>query len=312
MKILITGVAGFIGSHLADYFVEKKEEVIGIDNFITGRRENFQHLFNEPNFTFIEGDITDVQSLEKISEVDTILHFASPASPKDYLAYPIMTLKTGSLGTLQLLELALRHRAILVYASTSEVYGDPLVHPQREDYWGNVNPVGPRSVYDESKRFAESLITAYHRHYGLPIRIARIFNTYGPRMRFDDGRVVPNLLNQAQRNEPLTIYGDGTQTRSFCYISDMIEGIVRLQKTEIFEPVNLGNPNEFRIIDFARLILEITGSKSPIKFLPLPEDDPKRRCPDISKARKYLNWEPKVNINEGLKLTYEWIKENYG
>ena len=256
----------------------------------------------------IEADITEPF---KISEpVDAILHFASPASPKDYLKYPIQTLRTGAFGTYRLLEMARNVKAIFLVASTSEVYGDPLVHPQTEDYWGNVNPVGPRAVYDESKRFAEALTTAYHREYGLSVRIARIFNTYGPRMRDDDGRVVPNLILQTLRGEPLTIYGDGTQTRSFCYIEDMVSGISKLLNSEVNEPVNLGNPGEFTILEFANSVLELAKAKNPLQFVPLPQDDPKKRKPDISKAKRLLGWEPKIALRQGLELTLGWFQKN--
>ena len=308
LRVLISGGAGFIGSHLCDYFIGQGNEVWCADNFITGRKKNIEQLLKKPEFHLIEADITEPF---KISEpVEAILHFASPASPKDYLKYPIQTLRTGAFGTYRLLEMARNVKAIFLVASTSEVYGDPLVHPQTEDYWGNVNPVGPRAVYDESKRFAEALTTAYHREYGLSVRIARIFNTYGPRMRDDDGRVVPNLILQTLRGEPLTIYGDGTQTRSFCYIEDMVSGISKLLNSEVNEPVNLGNPGEFTILEFANSVLELAKAKNPLQFVPLPQDDPKKRKPDISKAKRLLGWEPKIALRQGLELTLGWFQKN--
>jgi dTDP-glucose 4,6-dehydratase len=307
LKILISGGAGFIGSHLCDFFIAQKNEILCIDNFITGREENIKHLLANPGFQLIRADISE--PFEVSGKIDAILHFASPASPKDYLKYPIHTLRTGAFGTYRLLELAKKEKALFLLASTSEVYGDPLIHPQTEDYWGNVNPVGPRSVYDESKRFAEALTTAFHREYGLSVRIARIFNTYGPRMRMDDGRVVPNLIPQALREESLTIYGDGKQTRSFCYIDDMIAGIAKLLNANVSEPVNIGNPDEFTILEFANLVLELTKAKSKKEFVPLPQDDPKKRKPDISKAKRILGWEPKVPLKQGLELTIDWFKQ---
>lgn len=307
LRVLISGGAGFIGSHLCDYYIEQKNEVLCIDNFITGRQENIIQLLAKPGFHLIKADIS--KSFEITGQLDAILHFASPASPKDFVKYPIQIMRTGAFGTYHLLELAKREKAIFLLASTSEVYGDPLVHPQTEDYWGNVNPVGPRSVYDESKRFAEALTMAYHREYGLSVRIARIFNTYGPRMRVDDGRVVPNLIPQALRGEALTIYGDGKQTRSFCYIDDLVAGISKLLNSKIPEPVNLGNPNEFTILEFANLVLELTKAKSKFEFVPLPQDDPKKRKPDISKAKRLLDWEPKVALKPGLELTVDWFKK---
>ncbi len=307
MRVLITGGAGFIGSHLSEWFLKQKEKVIVIDNLITGRKQNIQEFLEDPNFEFIHHDICN--RIEIKGDIDVVLHFASPASPKDYFKYPIQTMKTGALGTLNMLELAKEKKAIFFLASTSEVYGDPLQHPQTERYWGNVNPTGPRAVYDESKRFAEALTMAYHREFNLKIRIARIFNTYGPKMRTDDGRVIPNFITQALKNEPLTIYGDGKQTRSFCYISDMIKGMLRLLEKEIHEPVNLGNPKEITIIELAETIKKLTESKSSLRFLPMLPDDPKRRKPDISKAQKLLNWKPEVPLEEGLNNTISWFKE---
>jgi len=306
MKILISGGAGFIGSYLCDYFINQNSEVICIDNFITGQEQNIEHLRKNPKFQLIRTDVSE--PIEIKDKIDKILHFASPASPKDYLRYPIQTLKTNAYGTLNLLELALKNNAVFLLASSSEVYGDPLIHPQPEKYWGNVNPIGPRAVYDESKRFAETLTITYHRELKLIVRIARIFNTYGPRMRLDDGRIVPNLICQAMRNEPLTIYGDGKQTRSFCYISDMINGIIKLLNSNIAKPVNLGNPDELTILKFAHLVLEITSSKNSIIYLPLPQDDPKRRKPDITLAQKHLDWSPEIKLLHGLKQTIAWFK----
>jgi dTDP-glucose 4,6-dehydratase len=308
MRVVITGAAGFIGSHLCDYFIKKKHYVVAIDNLITGNIKNIEHLFGNERFLFIKHDVTNYIHIP--GNVDAVLHFASPASPVDYLKYPIQTLKVGALGTHKALGLAKEKNAIFMLASTSEVYGDPQVSPQPESYWGNVNPIGPRGVYDEAKRFAEALTMAYHRYHKLPVRIVRIFNTYGPRMRLNDGRVVPNFIYQALKNKPITVYGDGTQTRSFCYISDLVEGIYKLLFKNIPEPVNLGNPQEMRIIDFAYLIKKLTNSKSKIVFKPLPQDDPKQRRPDITKAKKLLNWEPKVSLEKGLKLTIEYFKNN--
>jgi dTDP-glucose 4,6-dehydratase len=278
-----------------------------MDNLITGNMDNIAHLFGNDNFKFIKHDVTEYIYVE--GELDFILHFASPASPIDYLKLPIQTLKVGSLGTHKALGLAKAKKATFLLASTSECYGDPLVHPQSEDYWGNVNPVGPRGVYDEAKRFAEAITMAYHRYHGVETRIARIFNTYGPKMRLDDGRALPAFICQALRREELTVFGDGLQTRSFCYVSDLIEGIYRLLMSDEILPVNLGNPNEITILNFAEKILELTGSKSKITFKTLPEDDPKIRQPEISKAKKLLNWEPKISLDEGLKMTLEYFKE---
>jgi len=308
MRIVITGAAGFIGSHLCDYFIKNKHYVIGVDNLITGNMGNIEHLFGNERFLFIKHDVTNYIHIP--GKVDAVLHFASPASPVDYLNYPIQTLKVGALGTHKALGLAKEKKAIFMLASTSEVYGDPQVSPQTESYWGNVNPIGPRGVYDEAKRFAEALTMAYHRYHKIPVRIVRIFNTYGPRMRLNDGRVVPNFIYQALKNKPITVYGDGNQTRSFCYVSDLIEGIYKLLFKNILEPINLGNPQEMRIIDFAYLIKKLTKSKSKIVFKPLPQDDPKQRRPDITKAKRLLNWEPKVPLETGLKLTIEYFKNN--
>ena len=306
--ILITGGAGFIGSHLCDFLLNKNFKIICVDNLITGNKKNIEHLSNNQNFKFINQDISKHIAINE--NLDYILHLASPASPVDYQKIPIQTLKVGSLGTHNTLGLALTKKAKYLLASTSEVYGDPLVNPQPETYWGNVNPIGVRGCYDESKRFAEALVMAYHRIHNVDIRIARIFNTYGPRMSKDDGRVVPNFITQAVSNKPLTIYGDGKQTRSFCYINDLIEGIYRLMMSNINEPVNLGNPEEHTILEFAEKIKKITKSKSKIVFKDLPIDDPRVRCPDISKAKKILNWEPKFTLGNGLKETIEFFKQN--
>lgn len=304
--VLITGVAGFLGSHLCDRFIAEGFQVIGMDNFITGDKDNLQHLFNHPNFKFIEHDITN--HIDIIQTIDYILHFASPASPIDYLKIPIQTLKVGSLGTHNLLGLAKAKNARILIASTSEVYGDPLVHPQPENYFGNVSAVGPRGVYDEAKRFQEALTMAYHRFHGLDTRIARIFNTYGPRMRLNDGRVIPAFMGQSLRGEDLTVFGDGSQTRSFCYVDDLIEGIYRLLFSDYTLPVNLGNPAEITIIEFAEEILALTNTNQKIKHKPLPKDDPLKRQPDINLAKKILNWAPKVNRSEGMKKTLEYFR----
>jgi dTDP-glucose 4,6-dehydratase len=310
MRILITGGAGFLGSHLCDRFLSEGHQVVVMDNLITGSTANIEHLAGEENFRFVKQDVTEYLYVE--GELDAILHFASPASPIDYLELPIQTLKVGALGTHKTLGLAREKKALYLLASTSEVYGDPLEHPQREDYWGNVNPIGPRGVYDEAKRFAEAMTMAYHRYHGLDTRIARIFNTYGPRMRLEDGRVVPNFIAQALRHEPLTIYGDGQQTRSFCYVSDLIEGIYRLLFSHEVEPINVGNPQEMAIIEFASLVNGITGNPAGVVHEPLPEDDPKVRQPDISKARDVLGWEPKVPLEDGLRKTITWFEERLG
>jgi dTDP-glucose 4,6-dehydratase len=307
VKVVITGAAGFLGSHLTDRFLAEGHEVVGIDNLITGGVANLAHLGRESRFTFIREDVS--RSLTVEGGVDGVLHFASPASPIDYLEHPIATLEVGSLGTRNALELARTRRARFFMASTSEVYGDPLEHPQRETYWGNVNPVGPRSVYDEAKRFSEALTMAYHREHGLDTRIVRIFNTYGPRMRPRDGRVVSNFIVQALAGEPLTIYGDGSQSRSFCYVSDEVEGIYRLFMRGDAEPTNIGNPDEFTVRELADLVLELTGSRSKIVSRPLPTDDPKVRRPDISRARERLDWSPQVPLREGLRRTIAWFRE---
>jgi dTDP-glucose 4,6-dehydratase len=306
-RVLITGGAGFIGSHLCERFLAEGDHVICMDNFLTGSPDNVAPLMKDPRFTFIQQDVTNYVYVE--GAVDAILHFASPASPVDYLEKPIQTLKVGSLGTHKALGLAKAKGARFLLASTSECYGDPLVHPQNEDYWGNVNPIGPRGVYDEAKRFAEAMTMAYHRFHGVKTRIVRIFNTHGPRMRLRDGRVVPNFIAQALKNEPITVYGDGSQTRSFCYVSDLVEGIVRLLRSDYDKgPVNLGNPVEVTILQFAERIKALLGSKSEIVFRPLPEDDPKVRQPDITRAKKILGWEPKVGLDDGLKKTIEYFK----
>ncbi len=305
-RALITGGAGFLGSHLCDLFLARGHEVICMDNFITGSPENIKHLFGRDGFTFIKHDVTNYIYVD--GHVDYVLHFASPASPIDYLEKPIQTLKVGSLGTHKTLGLAKDKGARYLIASTSEVYGDPLIHPQKEDYWGNVNPVGPRGVYDEAKRFAEAMTMAYHRFHGVNTRIVRIFNTYGERMRINDGRVVPAFIAQALRNEPMTVFGDGSQTRSFCYVSDLIEGIYRLLMSEEVFPTNIGNPSEMTVLQFAERIKALVGSTAPIEFRPLPEDDPKIRRPDIGKARKLLDWEPRVPLDEGLKRTIDYFR----
>jgi len=304
--VLITGGAGFIGSHLCERLLKEGFKVICMDNLITGNLENIKPLLKDKNFLFIKHDVT--KYIEIKGKIDYVLHFASPASPCDYLKLPIQTLKVGSLGTHNTLGLAKRKKAKFLLASTSEVYGDPLVHPQPENYWGNVNPIGLRGVYDEAKRFAEAITMAYHRVHKIDAKIARIFNTYGERMRIDDGRVIPNFILQALNNQPLTVYGKGTQTRSFCYIQDLIEGILKLMFSQINEPINLGNPLEFKILDLAHLIIKLTESKSKIIFKPLPQDDPCRRKPDIRKAKKILNWKPKVNLEEGLIRTITWFR----
>lgn len=309
-RILITGGAGFIGSHLCERFLQAGDEVICVDNFITGNADNIAHLFSNPRFSFIPQDVTNYIYVK--GPLDAILHFASPASPIDYLELPIQTLKVGSLGTHKALGLAKEKKARFLLASTSEVYGDPLVHPQREDYWGNVNPIGPRGVYDEAKRFAEAMTMAYHRVHKVETRIVRIFNTYGPRMRLNDGRVVPNFISQALRGEDLTVYGDGSQTRSFCYISDLVEGIVRLLQSDYDGPVNIGNPQEMSVLEFARVIIALTGSQSKIAFRPLPVDDPRVRQPDISLARRLLGWEPTVTLEEGLRETIAYFRAQLG
>ena len=305
MRILVTGGAGFIGSHLCDYFIARGDEVIAIDNFITGSPDNIAHLQQHPRFHFIRQDVTEHLRVE--GYLDAVLHFASPASPKSYITYPIQTLKVGALGTHKACGLARAKGARFLLASTSEVYGDPLVHPQKEDYWGNVNPIGPRGVYDEAKRFAEAMTLAYHRAHNVETRIVRIFNTYGPRNQLDDGRVVPNFIGQALRGEPLTIHGDGMQTRSFTYVSDEVEGIARLLASNERLPVNIGNPNEMTIKTFAEKINELTGNKAGVIYHPRPVDDPNVRCPDITHARTLLGWEPQVGLDEGLTKTIEYF-----
>lgn len=305
-RVLITGGAGFIGSHLVKYFLNKNFKVIVVDNLITGIKKNIKLYLKDQNFRFIKHDIS--RPIKFKERIDYILHFASPASPIDYLQFPIQTLKVGALGTYICLGIAVAHKARLLLASTSEVYGDPLIHPQAETYWGNVNPIGPRGVYDEAKRYAEAITMAYHRVHKIEIRIARIFNTYGERMRLNDGRVVPNFIYQSLKNNSITVYGKGTQTRSFCYISDLIEGIYRLLMSDINTPVNLGNPLEISILDFAKKIKSLTGSRSRIVFKQLPVDDPKVRKPDITIARKRLKWKPEVNIDKGLRKTIECFK----
>ncbi len=307
MRVLVTGGAGFLGSHLCDKLLAEGHEVLAMDNLITGDTDNIAHLAGHERFTYVKHDVTNFIYVQ--GPVDAVLHFASPASPVDYLELPIQTLKVGSLGTHNALGLAKEKGARFLLASTSEVYGDPLVHPQTEDYWGNVNPIGPRGVYDEAKRFAEAMTMAYHRHHGIETRIVRIFNTYGPRMRVNDGRVVPNFIKQALQGMPLTVYGDGSQTRSFCYVSDLVEGIYRLLMSDEVEPVNIGNPREMTILEFAQHINELTGNPGGIIFKPLPKDDPQQRQPDISKARRILGWEPKVSLDEGLAPTIAYFRE---
>jgi len=306
MRMVITGGAGFIGSHLCDYLIEKGHEVICIDNLLTGKEDNICHLIGNGKFRFIKHNVSDYIYVD--GDVDCVLHFASPASPFDYLEFPIQTLKVGSLGTLNSLGLAKAKKARFLLASTSEVYGDPQIHPQREDYWGHVNPVGPRGVYDEAKRFAEAMTMAYHRYHHVDTKIVRIFNTYGPRMRIKDGRSLPNFMCQALSGEDMTVFGNGSQTRSFCYVSDLVDGISRLLLSNEHEPVNMGNPAEITILQLAQEMLALTGSKSKIVFKPLPVDDPKIRQPDISKAKKVLGWEPKVSREEGLRKTLVYFK----
>jgi dTDP-glucose 4,6-dehydratase len=309
-RILITGGAGFIGSHLCERFLAEGDEVICMDNLITGNADNISHLFPNPHFSYIPQDVTNYIYVK--GPLDAILHFASPASPIDYLELPIQTLKVGSLGTHKALGLAKEKGARFLLASTSEVYGDPLVHPQKEDYWGNVNPIGPRGVYDEAKRFAEAMTMAYHRTHTIETRIVRIFNTYGPRMRLNDGRVVPNFIAQALRGEDLTVYGDGSQTRSFSYVTDLVEGILRLLRSDYDGPVNIGNPQELSVLEFAHRIIALTGSRSRIAFRPLPVDDPKVRQPDIGLARRLLGWEPRVSLEDGLRETISYFRGKVG
>jgi dTDP-glucose 4,6-dehydratase len=307
MRAVITGGAGFLGSHLCDYLTEQGWDVLCLDSLITGAESNVGHLLSHPRFRMARQDVT--RYIDVPGPVDYVLHFASPASPVDYMKLPIQTLKVGALGTHNTLGLALAKKAKYLLASTSESYGDPLVSPQPESYWGNVNPIGPRGVYDEAKRFAEAMTMAYHRAHGVDTRIVRIFNTYGPRMRLNDGRALPNFLYQALSGQPITVYGDGKQTRSFCYVSDLIEGIYRLMRAAEHEPVNVGNPQEITILEFAERVRALTGSQVPIEFRPLPVDDPKRRCPDISKARSLLGWEPRVGLDEGLRLTLDFFRQ---
>ena len=308
--VVITGGAGFIGSHLSDRFIADGYKVFCLDNFITGSEENIAHLQSCRDFCFIRHDVS--KEIRISDPVDYCLHFASPASPVDYLNYPIQTLKVGSLGTHNTLGLAKVKKARYLLASTSEVYGDPEVHPQKETYWGHVNPIGPRGVYDEAKRFAEAITLAYHRYHKVDTRIVRIFNTYGPRMRIKDGRVVPNFIYQALHNEPLTVYGTGRQTRSFCYYTDLIEGIVRLLHSDYKGPVNIGNPDEFTILEFAKLVLKLSRTKLKIVFRPLPTDDPKQRRPNIGLAKKHLHWRPEVKLAEGLQKTFAWFAQRHG
>ena len=306
MRLLITGGAGFVGSHLVDHYMRHGDEVMVVDNLITGCEDNIALHRGSKGFTFIKEDICELSDVD--AEIDLILHLASPASPIDYLKYPIETMRTASLGTYNLLEIAKNKRAKFLLASTSEIYGDPEQHPQEEDYWGNVNPIGPRAVYDEGKRFAEALTAAYNREYGVNTFIVRIFNTYGQRMRADDGRVIPTFINQALKNESFTIFGDGKQTRSFCYISDMVDGIARAAQTDYTKPVNLGNPKEYTILEVADMVKIHCASNSEVEFLPLPENDPKKRKPSISRAKEILNWEPRVDIDTGLKHVIEWFR----
>jgi dTDP-glucose 4,6-dehydratase len=305
-RALVTGGAGFLGSHLCDTLLSEGYSVVAVDNLLTGRMSNIEHLRREGNFEFLQ---LDINRPFECGEVNYVFHFASPASPVDYTVHGIDTLKVGSLGTMHALEIAHKYHAKYLFASTSECYGDPLEHPQKETYWGNVNTIGPRAVYDESKRFSEALTMAYHRYHAVDTRIVRIFNTYGPRMQLNDGRVIPNFMKQALRGEDLTVYGDGKQTRSFCYVTDEIDGFLRLSKTDEHFPVNIGNPNEFTVLECARRVIEVTGSKSKIRYEKLPQDDPKQRQPDISKARKLLGWEPKITLDAGLKMSLEYFRE---
>jgi dTDP-glucose 4,6-dehydratase len=305
-RALVTGGAGFLGSHLCDALLAEGYSVVAVDNLLTGRMSNIEHLRREGNFEFLQ---LDINRPFDCGDVNFVFHFASPASPVDYMIHGIDTLKVGSLGTMHVLELAQKYRAKYLVSSTSECYGDPLEHPQKETYWGNVNPIGPRSVYDEAKRFTEALTMAYHRYHKLDTRISRIFNTYGPRMQLNDGRVIPNFMKQALRGEELTVYGDGSQTRSFCYVSDEIDGFLRLAKCDEHSPVNIGNPNEFTILECAHRVIAVTGSKSQIRYEKIPEDDPKQRRPDITKARTLLGWEPTVDLDSGLRLSLDYFRE---
>ena len=310
MRVVVTGAAGFIGSHLCESLLARDCDVVGMDNFITGSPDNLQTFWDTERFTFVKRNVTEYIHVD--GPVDWVLHFASPASPLDYLELPIQTLKVGALGTHNALGLAKAKGARFLIASTSEVYGDPLVHPQREDYWGNVNPVGPRGVYDEAKRFAEAMTMAYHRVHGIDTRIVRIFNTFGPRMRLNDGRAIPAFMTQALTGAPLTVFGDGSQTRSFQYVSDLVEGLSLLMERGTSEPVNIGNPHEMTLLELAKRIIRLAGSRSEIVFRPLPEDDPKVRQPDIGRARSRLGWEPRVDTDEGLRLTLEWFRQKLG
>jgi len=303
---VVTGAAGFLGSHLTDLLLARGHKVIGIDNFITGTVDNIAHLGGNRDFKFIQQDVTEFLFLD--ASVNYVWHFASPASPFDYLNFPIQTLKVGSLGTHKALGLAMEKKACFLLASTSEIYGDPLVHPQTEDYWGNVNPIGPRGCYDEAKRFAEAMTMAYHREHKVETRIVRIFNTYGPRMRLNDGRVVPSFISQALKNKPVTVFGKGRQTRSFCYVSDLVEGIYRLMMSRYDQPMNIGNPTELTVLEFAREIIHATASHSKVVFKPLPQDDPKQRRPDITRAKKILRWSPKVQLGQGLTDTIAYFR----
>ena len=305
-RVLITGAAGFLGSHLCDHFIKNGYDVVGMDNLITGDLKNIEHLFKLPNFEFYHHDVS--KFIHVSGNLDYILHFASPASPIDYLKIPIQTLKVGSLGTHNCLGLALAKKARILVASTSEVYGDPLEHPQNENYWGNVNPIGPRGVYDEAKRFQEAITMAYHTFHNVETRIVRIFNTYGPKMRLNDGRALPAFIGQALRGEDLTVFGDGSQTRSFCYVDDLVEGIYRLLLSDYALPVNIGNPDQITLKDFAEEIIKLTGTDRKIIYKPLPQDDPKQRKPDITKAKELLNWQPKVSRAEGIKITYDYFR----
>jgi len=305
-RALVTGGAGFLGSHLCDALLAEGYSVVAVDNLLTGRMSNIEHLRREGNFEFLQ---LDINRPFECGEVNYVFHFASPASPVDYTIHGIETLKVGSLGTMNALEIAQKYRAKYLFASTSECYGDPLEHPQKETYWGNVNTIGPRSVYDEAKRFSEALTMAYHRYHAVDTRLVRIFNTYGPRMQLNDGRVIPNFMKQALRGEDLTVYGDGKQTRSFCYVTDEIDGFLRLSKTDEHFPVNIGNPNEFTVLECAKRVIEVTRSKSKIRYEKLPQDDPRQRRPDISKARKLLDWEPKVGLDDGLQMSLDYFRE---
>jgi len=307
LRAVITGGAGFLGSHLCDLLLEKDWEILCLDNLVTGANSNFSHLLQNARFQFVQQDVT--KYIEVAGAVDAVLHFASPASPPDYLKIPIQTLKVGSLGTHNVLGLALAKKAKFLLASTSECYGDPDVSPQPESYWGHVNPVGLRGCYDEAKRFAEALTMAYHRYHGVDTRIVRIFNTYGPRMRLNDGRALPNFLYQALSGRPITVYGDGKQTRSFCYVSDLVDGIYRLLESSEHEPTNLGNPQEITILEFAERVRKLAAADVPIELHPLPQDDPKQRCPDISKAKRILGWQPKINLEQGLRITYDYFRQ---